>query len=157
MNRDSRRTFLKQSLAGAVIVAAAGAGLLKPGRVLAADWPKNAFAATSIENALRGLYGGAEVANSTAIKIKAPLQAENGAAVPITVLTDLPNVEAIGVFVEKNATPLIAHTEINGAGGFFQARMKMAQSSDVRAVVKSGGKLYSAKQMIKVTVGGCGG
>ena len=40
---------------------------------------------------------------------------------------------------------------------YFSARMKMAQTSDVVAVVKSGGKLYSARQNIKVTVGGCGG
>jgi len=35
--------------------------------------------------------------------------------------------------------------------------MKMAQTSDVYVIVKSGGKLYSTKQNIKVTVGGCGG
>jgi sulfur-oxidizing protein SoxY len=33
----------------------------------------------------------------------------------------------------------------------------MGQTSDVHAVLKSGGKLYSAKQTVKVTAGGCGG
>jgi sulfur-oxidizing protein SoxY len=35
--------------------------------------------------------------------------------------------------------------------------MKMGKTSDVKVVVKSGGKLYAATQQIKVTVGGCGG
>ncbi|MHB1142749.1 MAG: thiosulfate oxidation carrier protein SoxY, partial [Sulfuricaulis sp.] len=41
--------------------------------------------------------------------------------------------------------------------GYFSARMKMGQTSDVVAVVKAGGKLYTARQNVKVTVGGCGG
>jgi sulfur-oxidizing protein SoxY len=77
--------------------------------------------------------------------------------VPIAVSTELPNVESIAILVEKNPNPLIAHVSFSGAEGYFSARMKMGQTSDVYAVVRSGGKLYSAKQTIKVTVGGCGG
>ena len=152
-----RRTFLKATLASSVVAVAAGAGLLRPGRVLAAEWPKNAFEAKSVADAIKTLYGSTQAAPSGAVKIKAPIQAENGAVVPISISTTLPNVQAIGIFVEKNATPLVANTEIAGAGGYFSARMKMAQSSDVQVVVKADGKLYSAKQMVKVTVGGCGG
>jgi len=152
-----RRTFLKGTLASAALGVAAAAGLLRPARALAADWPTGAFEAKSIEGALKNLYGGAQTAGAGAIKIKAPIQAENGAVVPISVSAGMPNVEAISIYVEKNERPLIANTEITGAGGYFSARMKMAQSSDVQVVVKSGGKLYSAKQNIKVTVGGCGG
>ena len=86
-----------------------------------------------------------------------PTQAENSAQVQIQVAADLPNVEAIAVFVEKNPTPLVAHASFQGAEGYFSARMKMGQTSDVVAVVKSGGKLYTARQNVKVTVGGCGG
>lgn len=152
-----RRTFIKGAMAGTAVAIAAGAGLLKPSRVLAAEWPTDAFAAKNVEGALKTLYGAGNVTASTAIKIKAPIQAENGAVVPISVSTTLPNVESIGVLVEKNSTPLIAHTDISGANGYFSARMKMAESSNVQVVVKSGGKLYNAKQLIKVTVGGCGG
>lgn len=152
-----RRTFLKATLTLSVVAIAAGAGLLRPRRVLAAEWPKNAFEAKTVDNAIETLYGSAPAAPSGAIKIKAPIQAENGAVVPISISTSLPNVQAIGIFVEKNATPLVANTELAGAGGYFSARMKMAQSSDVQVVVKADGKLYSAKQTVKVTVGGCGG
>jgi sulfur-oxidizing protein SoxY len=152
-----RRTFLKGTLAGAALSVATAAGLLKPGRVLAAEWPKGAFDAKNIEDALKALYGNAQTSPSGSIKIKAQLQAETGDQVPIAVTADLPNVEALSIFVEKNASPLIANVTLTGAEGYFNTRMKMAQTSDVHVVCKSGGKLYTAKQTIKVTVGGCGG
>ena len=36
-------------------------------------------------------------------------------------------------------------------------RIKMSETSDVIAVVKAGGKMYSARKNVKVTIGGCGG
>ena len=54
-------------------------------------------------------------------------------------------------------SPLAASIDITGAAGYFRTKMKMGQTSPVHVVVKSGGKLYSAKQEIKVTTGGCGG
>lgn len=154
---DTRRTFLKGSLAAGTIALAAAAGLLRPARVLAAEWPKDAFGAKKIEEALKSLYGTAQATASGAIKIKAPIQAENGAVVPIAVSAELPGVEAISIYVEKNNFPLVANVNLSGAAGYFSTRMKMGQTSDVHVVCKAGGKVYSAKQTIKVTVGGCGG
>ena len=154
----NRRTFLKGTLAGGVLTVAASAGLLKPTTVLAAAWPKAAFDAKSVDEAVSGLYGSSSASDSKAITIKAPLQAENGAVVPIAVSTTLANVEAMAILVDQNASPLVCNvTLMNGAQGFFSARMKMGKTSDVKVVVKAGGKLYSASQQIKVTVGGCGG
>lgn len=152
-----RRTFMKSTLAVGVASLAAAAGLLKPTRVLAAEWPKDAFGAKSVDEVLKSLYGSTAPAASAQVKIKAAPQAENAATVPITVSTDLPNVEAVSILVEKNASPLVCAASLSGAEGYLHARMKMAQTSDVQVVVKSAGKLYSAKQTIKVTVGGCGG
>lgn len=152
-----RRTFLKGTLGAGTLALAASAGLLKPSRVLAAEWPKNAFESKSIADALNGLYGASASTASGSIKIKAPIQAENGAVVPIAVSADLPNVQGIAVLVEKNPQPLVASVSLAGAEGYFSARMKMGQTSDVHVVCRAGGKLYSAKQTIKVTVGGCGG
>ena len=152
-----RRTFLKGTLGATTLALAASAGLLKPGRVLAAEWSKPAFEAKSINDALKALFGASQATASGSIKIKAPIQAENGAVVPIAVSAALPNVQGLAVFVEKNAQPLVASVALNGAEGYFSARMKMGQTSDVHVVCRAGGKLYSAKQTIKVTVGGCGG
>ena len=157
MTTMKRRTFLKSTLASGVILAAASAGMLRPTRALAAGWPKNAFASKSIETALKNLYGSSATRPSKAIKIKAPLQAENGAVVPISVATTLPAVEAIGILVKGNMRPLASNVNLPKAAPFFSARIKMGKSSDVHVVVKAGGKLHTAKQNIKVTVGGCGG
>ncbi len=152
-----RRTFLKGSLTSGVLAVAAGAGLLKPNQVLAAAYPEAAFKTEiSPGEALQAALGASDMSDSGDIKIKAPLQAENGAVVPIKVETSLP-AEAIAIVAVKNPAPLTTFVNLNGAGGFYSARIKMGQSSDVHAVVKSGGKLMKATQQIKVTVGGCGG
>jgi len=157
VNPITRRTFLKGTVAGSVLAVAASAGLLTPTRVLAAAWPAAAFDAKSVDDALKSLYGTSAAADSKAITIKAPIQAENGAVVPIAVSTSLANVEAIAIMVAGNNQPLVANVNLNGAVGYFSARMKMGKTSDVKVIVKSGGKLHVATQQIKVTVGGCGG
>jgi sulfur-oxidizing protein SoxY len=157
VNPITRRTFLKGTVAGSVLAVAASAGLLTPTRVLAAAWPAAAFDAKSVDDALKSLYGTSAAADSKAITIKAPIQAENGAVVPIAVSTALANVEAIAIMVAGNNQPLVANVNLNGAVGYFSARMKMGKTSDVKVIVKSGGKLHMATQQIKVTVGGCGG
>lgn len=157
VNPMSRRIFLKGTLATSVVGLAAAAGLLRPSRVWAAEWPKSAFESKKVDEILQNLFGSAQTTTSDLIAIKAPIQAENGAVVPIQVTTKLPNVQAIGVLVEKNAQPLVANVGLVGADGFFSARVKMGQTSDVHVIVKADGKLYAAKQTIKVTVGGCGG
>ncbi len=156
MTHLPRRTFLKSTLATAALTAAGGL-LLRPPAALAAEWPKEAFTAKQLEAALTALFGSAQMSPSASVKLKAPTQAENSAQVQIQVSAEMPNVEAIAVLVEKNPSPLIAYTAFTGAEGYLSARLKMAETSDVYAVVKSGGKLYLAKQNIKVTVGGCGG
>ena len=44
-----------------------------------------------------------------------------------------------------------------GTAPEISTRLKMGQSSNVIAVVKADGKLYSATKETKVTLGGCGG
>jgi len=153
----SRRIFLRGTLAGGVIATIVGTGMLRPARVLAASWPQDAFGAESIDIALKSVYGTSATAQSEAVKLKAPIQAENGAVVPITISATLPDVEAIGILVDKNPRPLVATVDLPAAAAYFSARIKMAETSGVRAVVKAGGKLYMSEKEIKVTVGGCGG
>jgi sulfur-oxidizing protein SoxY len=153
----SRRTFLKSTLTTAVLATVGGTGLLATRRALAAEWPKAAFTAKKLEEAVKALYGTDQMSPSASVKLKAPTQAENSAQVQIQVSAEMPNVEDIAVFVEQNPSPLVARASFHGAEGYFSARMKMAQTSDVYAVVRSGGKLYFTKQNVKVTVGGCGG
>jgi sulfur-oxidizing protein SoxY len=152
-----RRIFMKGSLAASAIGVAVGTGLLRP-RVVLAAWPKTAFEAKTIQDALNGLVGSDQTAESKDITIKAPDIAENGAVVPITISSSLADVTSISVLVEKNAVPLSATYDLPaGTEAYISNRIKMGKTSDVVAVVKAGGKLYSAKKSVKVTIGGCGG
>ena len=151
-----RRTFMKGTLAASGVAVAVSAGLLSPSAVLAA-WPKSAFESKSVSDALSGL-GVSTTTTSGDIQIKAPDIAENGAVVPVTVKTSIAGVTSIAILAEKNGSPLTANFNLKGsAQGFVATRIKMQKTSAVIAVVKAGGKAYSARKEVKVTIGGCGG
>jgi len=155
MNIDSRRRILLQGTAG--IGALAAAGLLAPRQLLAA-YPTDAFTATTYDGAMTARYGAGSPSDDGGIKITAPEIAENGAVVPVEIETTLADVESVSIFVKNNPRPLAASFILGkGAASNVATRIKMGKTSDVIAVVKSGGKLMSAKQEIKVTIGGCGG
>ena len=152
-----RRVFLKGTLASGAVAVAAGAGLLTSGQVLA-SWPANAFGNRPFDEALNNLHNTADLSASDAIEIEAPDIAENGMVVPITIRTSLSNVESIDLLVAEGNSPLTSSYQMSPAlAGFISTRIKMGQSSDVVAVVKSGGKLHSTRREVKVTIGGCGG
>jgi sulfur-oxidizing protein SoxY len=152
-----RRIFLKGTLASGTVAVALGAGLLSPRAVLAA-WPEKAFQAKNVQDALNAIYGSDLTKASDNVSIKAPDIAENGAVVPITVSTDMPNVESISIIAEKNGTPLAASYQLaSNTEGVISTRIKMGKTSNVIAVVKADGNTYSARKEVKVTIGGCGG
>jgi sulfur-oxidizing protein SoxY len=101
--------------------------------------------------------GSSGMEESGDIKIKAPDIAENGSVVPVTISTGLSNVESITILAESNGTPLVGSFDLSGAEAYVSTRIKMAKTGNVIAVVKSGGKMYSGKKEVKVTIGGCGG
>jgi sulfur-oxidizing protein SoxY len=154
-----RRNLLKGVGAGGMLTAALAAGLLKPGRVYAAEeWNKVAFDAKDIGGALKGLNA-TNAADSKDIVIKAPDIAENGAVVPVEVVSNIPNTASISVLSIKNPLPLAASFEFaNGAVPELQVRVRLAETTQVKAVVKTAdGKFFTAQKEVKVTVGGCGG
>lgn len=153
----NRRSFIKSSAAVGALGVAVGAGLITPRAVMAA-WPKAAFEATDVNVAIKGALGGDATTESGDIALKAPEIAENGAVVPITVTSKIDGTESISILIPKNPTPLTATFNLGkDTAGFVSTRVKMSQTSDVLVVVKAGGKLYSSKKEVKVTIGGCGG
>ena len=83
---------------------------------------------------------------------------ENGAVVPVTITASMAGVESIALLAAKNASPLTSSYMLGkGAEGYVSTRVKMGKTSDVIAVVKAGGKVYTNKKEVKVTIGGCGG
>ena len=123
----------------------------------ASKWPKDAFSQKTEAAAIKALYGKTPEA-SDKVSLDAPEIAENGAVVPISVTTTLPDVTSISIVVAGNPFPLTAHYIIPpGTSAAVANRLKMAKTSNVMALVEAGGKIYSATKEVKVTVGGCGG
>jgi len=147
--RLQRRALIRSLLTAAAVLAVP--------RWLFAARPDAAFDADNSETVTKDLFDG-PITESDKITLKVPDIAENGAVVPVTVKTELADVESISVIVENNPTPLVAMFELSPQSiPDISVRMKMGESSVVRAVVKSGGKFYSASKEVKVTIGGCGG
>jgi sulfur-oxidizing protein SoxY len=144
-----RRAFLQG------VVGLAAAPLLAPARALAAIWNSAAFQSKDLQGALAGLQVPAEIPSND-IEIIAPDRAENGAVVQVEIRSRIPNTEAIAILVEKNPTPLIANFMFhNGAEPFVVTRIKMAENSDIQAIVKSGDKYYTAGHFVEVLENGC--
>lgn len=151
-----RRNFLKLSARAGTMAAMAAAGLLKSGQAWAATWNKNGFESKALAEIQKSL-GVTDLAESRDIAITAPDIAENGAIVPVAVTSRIPNTQSISIIAEKNPFPLAASFDISAGGeAYVSTRLKMGQTSDVRAIVKAGGKFYTAAKEVKVTVGGCG-
>jgi sulfur-oxidizing protein SoxY len=149
-------------LRGAGSIALAGLSIVSFGTTptLAAandKYPEDAFKQKDGKEAIKLLYGRA-AEPSEKIKLDAPEIAENGAVVPISVSTSLPEVTSIAFVVPENPNVLAAYYKIpEGTIPNVANRLKMAKTSNVIAIVESGGKLFSATKEVKVTVGGCGG
>jgi sulfur-oxidizing protein SoxY len=152
-----RRQLLRTSGAGVLWSALAAAGWLKPGAADAEAWNKDAFETHALGDARKAL--GAEAAQSGDIAfVQTPEIAENGAVVPIGIASRIPGTESIAILIEKNPNPLAAVFDIPaGTAPAVTTRVKMAQTSNVLALVRADGRYYVASKEIKVTLGGCGG
>ena len=150
-----RRNFL------GLVAAATVSALLLPLRAVAAMWNKAAFDAEKLADAQSNSGNIGEI-SSNDIFINAPDRAENGAIVQVEIATSIANVEAVAIFVEKNPTPLIANIMLGmGVGVSAQAklvtRIKMAETSDIKIIVKADGKYFTASKNVQVLENGCGG
>ena len=152
----NRRNFIKNSMlfAGSLV---AVPSLIVSGKAYAA-WPEKSFDIKDLTESVSSVYGHSNLEESSKVRLKAPEIAENGAIVPINVSTTLDNVESIMIFVENNPQPLSSGYKLTSLSEpSIGTRLKMGKSSNVMAAVKSGDKVYTSTQEVKVTIGGCGG
>ncbi len=153
---NQRRNVLKTGSGAALLSVLGVAGIIKPGMALA-DWNKLAFDAKSMADTLKAM-GAAAPADSKDVHVTGPDIAENGAVVPVGVSSTLPGVTMVAILIEKNPNALAASFTLpEGTEANVQTRVKMGQTSNVYALVKSGDKFFMATKEIKVTLGGCGG
>ncbi len=148
-----RREFLT------VLTGALAAAMLPINALSAAwnkAWNKVAFEATKLDEAIKDLNISTEIPSKD-IDIVAPDRAENGAVVQIEITSNIANTESMAVLVEHNPTPLIGTFNFsNGALPFVITRIKMAEDSDVKVIVKADGKFFTASKKVIVLENGCG-
>ena len=150
--KSTRRDAIKTTGAFATLVSL---GIITQAQANAAV-THDSFQAKTLQDALKAIGG--QAATSDQVSVVSPDIAENGAVVPVGATSKLPNTTEIYLIVEKNPTPLSCAFFIPaGTEADVQTRLKMGQSTNVIAVVKADGKLYSATKETKVTLGGCGG
>jgi len=152
VNRDRRRAVV----GGGLFAALVALGLL-PSRAALADWNKAAFEGKNISDTLKAL-GLDTPAASGALQLVASEIAENGAVVPIQIVSRIPNTTRLALMVERNPNTLAATFDIPpDALADVTTRIKMSQTSNVVALAVADGKVFSTAKEIVVTIGGCGG
>ncbi len=150
MKPRTRREFLGSSAAMAAAVAIGpSAALAKPDDVVAE---------------IKKLFGDKPL-TAGRIKLDLPTIAENGLVVPLNFevqspMTDNDYVKAVHFWADGNPNPQVASFNFTPMApkAAAQIRIRLAQTQNIVAVAEmSDGKLFTAKQEVKVTIGGCGG
>lgn len=155
MNPKRRELVKVSSVFG--LMAAAGLLTSEQAQAQQQAWNKAAFEAKNLDETVKAL-GGGTAAPSNDITIVAPDIAENGAVVPVGVVSKIPNTQAVYILVEKNPNALAAGFQVPaGTEANVSTRIKMGQTSNVYGVVKADNKFFVATKEVKVTLGGCGG
>lgn len=147
---QSRRRFLAgTAVTTATLAIGPGAALAKPEDVTAE---------------IKKLYGDKPL-TAGRIKLDLPTIAENGLVVPLNFKVDSPMTEkdyvkSVHFWADGNPNPQVAafHFTPMSPRAEAQIRIRLAQTQHIVAVAEmSDGKLFTARQEVKVTIGGCGG
>jgi sulfur-oxidizing protein SoxY len=124
---------------------------------------RTSLAASKLEEDIQKRLGVSlsQIKESADVKLQAPTIAESGANVPVSVESDIPveKVDSIWIFVDNNPSPWVTDVKLTPMNGkvYFATRIKMGQTSNVRAILKlKDGSYLMATKEVKVTVGGCG-
>lgn len=156
LSEPARRRFFRR-LAGGLAILCSGRNVLANIKPAPPSPDTGVPAAGDYALALTTALGGQSWQPSEAVRMEVPQLAENGAIVPVTVESLLPDTRRILLFAERNPGPLLAEFELEpGADAYVSLRLKLNESGPVLALVESGGEWYGATAFVKVMVGGCG-
>ncbi|GBR76264.1 thiosulfate oxidation carrier protein SoxY [Acidiphilium acidophilum] len=123
----------------------------------AKDYPMKAFTQKTQAATLQAMYGTSSVSTSSDVKLDAPDIAENGAVVPVSFDANAKNVTGASILAIDNPFVMACAYKIPaGTDPAISSRVKLGKTTQVVAVIQSGGKLMSASKQVKVTLGGCG-
>ncbi len=147
---QSRRDFIvATAMTTAAVATGSGVALAKPEDVTAE---------------IKKLFGDKPIAAGR-IKLDLPTIAENGLVVPLNFkvespMTEKDYVKTVHFFADGNPNPHVAAFNFTPMSPRAEAqiRIRLAQTQNIVAVAEmSDGKLFTTKQEVKVTIGGCGG
>src|SRR5512144_1205148 len=145
----TRRDALRTGGGITLLALLAAAGWSTPGTARAQAWNKAAFDAKTLDDTMKALGGGAPAQSTAVTFVSTPDIAENGAVVPIGIASAIPKTESIAILIEKNPNMLAASFDIPaGTDPAISTRVKMAQTSNVYALVRADGKYYVASKEI---------
>lgn len=144
-----RRTLLKAGLQAGLT------GLLLPLGARAA-YPTKAFLAKEVPEALREVFGSADIGPGDGIDIEAPHIASDARMVPVRVSSRYDNTESITLVVSGNESPFTAHFKLYEAQKFVSTRVRMSATSDLLVIVKADGNLYTGTRPVRVGRNSCG-
>lgn len=155
---DSRREFIKKSVALSGYSIAAASGLLGSQQA-DAEWLSESTPVTTgmMEETLKRLIKDKTITETDKIDINLPKITEISSLVPITVTSSLKNVVSIAILVEEKPAHLIAKFELSPAlEAFVSTRLKIPATSDILVIAETTEKYYSAREKVNVVIGGCG-
>jgi sulfur-oxidizing protein SoxY len=120
--------------------------------------------ASDVEAEIKKLFGSTAIAEGR-IKLDLPAIAENGLVVPLGIdvesaMTATDYVKSVHVFADGNPLPGLVSFFFTPAAGKASAstRIRLAQTQNIIAIAEmADGRLFAARQEVKVTIGGCGG
>jgi len=175
--KQSRRDVMRISSGLAL---AFSAGIIKPSDVFGqqkswgSDWNGAVYSAKSLEAFVyamngdtttpntprtvtqRGQVPGLSLAKENDLIIDAPELAENGTNVPVSLTSKIPNTDFIALIADHNPNPVcVGFNVMPGTEPYYSVRVKVAETSAIIAVARSGGKWYYTLKDITVMVGGC--
>ncbi|WP_368414739.1 thiosulfate oxidation carrier protein SoxY [Falsiroseomonas sp.] len=124
--------------------------------------PAGAATEGELDAAIREQVGDARIVDG-GITLRAPVVAENGGQVPVTVLVESPqtsaeHVSAIHIFATRNPTPGVASFRLTPllARAEVQTRIRLSEEQRIIALAQmSDGSVRRAVAEVRVTTGGC--
>jgi len=152
---QKRRQALRAGLGVGVLGVLIAAGVVRPEQAFAAQ--RALFDTTSLAETLDALDLDSRPESSDEIVLTLPDVADNGAQVPVEIESRLPDTDTVLILVERNPNMVAARFELHeGMLPQLQTYIKMNETSDVFALVRSQGKYFMTRRHVQVTLGGCG-
>jgi len=152
----SRRTFVRAAVGGAVVSTSLGAGMMTP-RWVRAALPPQTFFAPSPAAAISAVLGTDQAPLDADVELDIPSMVEVADMVPLTATTTLDNIESITIVADHNPNPVIAYYRLSPQlWPYVATRVRLAESGNVHALVKSNGKVHRATKHVDISISGCG-